>query len=144
MYFSNQKVIGNIMIKGSCLCEKIQFEANELPNMVFNCHCSRCRKAHGSAFATQIFAVKDSLKFIKGKDALTEYDSTGGIRTFCSACGSRLMNYGKEGTDYLSVAISAIDNADEFKPTADCFTKNKIGWVKLDDKVKSWDEFPEF
>jgi hypothetical protein len=131
------------MIKGSCLCGEISFEAQEISGMVFNCHCSRCRKSHGSAFATQVFAVRDSLKFIKDHDLLKEYDSVGGIRTFCSACGSRLMNYGKDGGDYLSVAISAIDNQPELGASADCFSADKLAWVKLDESIEQFDEFPE-
>lgn len=55
---------------GNCLCGEIEFEAEEIPGMVFNCHCSRCRKAHGAAFATQAFAVRSSLKFRKGQQIL--------------------------------------------------------------------------
>ncbi len=33
---------------GKCLCGKIEFEAQEIPGMVFNCHCSRCRISHGA------------------------------------------------------------------------------------------------
>ncbi|OUR95406.1 hypothetical protein A9Q84_16360 [Halobacteriovorax marinus] len=132
------------MLKGSCLCGKIAFEAEDIPNMVFNCHCSRCRKAHGSAFATQVFAQKESLKFIKGRELLKEFTKDQGIRTFCSECGSRLMNYGVEGTDYLSVAISAIDEPSNIAPVADCFVTDKFGWSCLDEGIKHFDALPEF
>ena len=94
---------------GKCLCGAIEFTAEEIPDMVFNCHCSKCRISHGADYATQAFAVRSSLHFIKGKEVLKEYESTGGIRTFCSHCGSRLMNYAKNGGNYLSVAIACLD-----------------------------------
>lgn len=131
------------MIEGSCLCGKISFEAQEIKGMVFNCHCSRCRKSHGSAFATQVFAVRGSLNFLKGKDSLKEFESTGGIRTFCDSCGSRLMNYAKDGGDYLSVAISAVDNRPDLTASADCFCDDKLSWTKLDDSIDQFDGFPE-
>jgi len=131
------------VIKGSCLCGKIAFQADEISNKIYNCHCSRCRKSSGSAFATQVFANLDSLNFIKGRDALVEYESTGGIRTFCSACGSRLMNYGKPGVDYLSIAISAIDNPNGLKPSADCFTENKLPWCTLDNTISHHETMPQ-
>lgn len=131
------------MLNGKCLCGEIQFRAQETPGIVFNCHCSRCRKSTGSAFATQVFAQRKTLEFIKGRDKLTEYESTGGIRTFCSNCGSRLMNYGKGDVDYLSISISAIDEPNELRPTADCFLSTKLPWCKTDQDIKSFDGFPD-
>jgi hypothetical protein len=132
-----------IMFTGSCLCKAITFEAQETPNLVFNCHCSRCRKSHGSAFATQVFASKASLNFTSGHEKLSEYQSTGGVRTFCSICGSRLMNYAANGNgDYLSVAISAIDEPHQFAPIADCFVSNKAPWSELDTNIEQYSELP--
>ena len=61
---------------GSCLCGEIEFEVDEIPGLVFNCHCSRCRKGHAAAFATQAFAVRSTLRFKKGHDLLKEFDSS--------------------------------------------------------------------
>ena len=133
---------GDGMIKGECLCGEIQFQAEETPGLVFNCHCMRCRKSSGSAFATQIFAKRDTLKFTSGEGKLSEYESIGGIRAFCSNCGSRLMNFGKEGFDYLSIAVSAIDDPNRFKPSANCFVESKLSWCQLDTEVRCFETFP--
>ncbi len=127
---------------GKCLCGKIEFEAQEIPGMVFNCHCSRCRISHGADYATQAFAVRDSLRFIKGKEYLKEYESTGGIRTFCLNCGSRLMNYAKDGGDYLSIAIAGLDSTYQGKAVAHCFTGSKALWHNLSDDIPSFEGFP--
>ena len=37
------------MVRGSCLCGGVRFEADEIPIMT-SCHCSMCRKAGGGAF----------------------------------------------------------------------------------------------
>lgn len=59
---------------GKCLCGAIEFKAQEIPGMVFNCHCSRCRISHGADYATQAFAIRSSLEFIKGKNNLILFD----------------------------------------------------------------------
>jgi len=128
---------------GQCLCGEIKFEAQEIPNVVFNCHCSRCRTSHGADYATQAFAVRNSLEFIRGADKLKEYDSTGGIRAFCSNCGSRLMNYGKDGADYLSVAIACLDENYEGKAVANCFTNDKDPWHAINEEIPSFEGFPD-
>ena len=131
-----------MLMLGKCLCGKIEFEAQEIPGMVFNCHCSRCRISHGADYATQAFAVRDSLRFIKGKEYLKEYESTGGIRTFCSNCGSRLMNYAKDGGDYLSIAIACLDSTYQGKAVAHCFTGSKALWHNPSDDIPSFEGFP--
>ena len=128
---------------GKCLCGAIEFKAQEIPGMVFNCHCSRCRVSHGADYATQAFAIRSSLEFIKGRNNLKEYESTGGIRTFCSNCGSRLMNYAKDGGDYLSIAIACLDTNYQGKPTAHCFTESKASWHELSTSVPSFKALPE-
>lgn len=113
---------------GKCLCGDIEFTAKEIPGMVFNCHCSICRVSHGADYATQAFAVRGSLKFIKGKEKLKEYESTVGVRTFCSSCGSRLMNYATDDGDYLSIAIACLNDSYRGKAVAHCFTDSKAPW----------------
>ena len=39
------------MIKGSCLCGGVKFEIRGSKGPFELCHCNRCRKATGSAFA---------------------------------------------------------------------------------------------
>ena len=128
---------------GQCLCGAIEFTAQAIPNMVFNCHCSRCRTSHGADYATQAFAVRESLVFLKGKDKLQEYESTGGIRTFCSHCGSRLMNYAKDGGDYLSIAIACLDESYHGKAIAHCFTNSKARWHTPTDDIPGYAELPD-
>ena len=40
------------MITGKCLCGKVRYEINGRLGPVVYCHCSMCRRATGSAFAT--------------------------------------------------------------------------------------------
>ncbi len=130
-------------MKGTCLCEGIIFEFQEMPDLVFNCHCSRCRVSHGADYATQIFALRSSLRFVAGEQLLSEYESTGGIRCFCSNCGARLMNYAKDGGDYLSVAASCVEGSENLTVTANCFLSMKVERSTLDEATPGYDELPE-
>lgn len=129
-------------MRGKCLCGLIEFTVEEIPEMVFNCHCSRCRVSHGADYATQAFAVRSSLKFLKGEDKLTEYESTGGMRCFCSNCGSRLMNYAKDGGDYLSIAIACLDSSYKGKAQSRCFTGSKAPWHTPSEDIPQFEELP--
>lgn len=132
------------MIKGSCLCGDIEYEIEDIPGKVYNCHCSLCRKAHGAAFASQALAKGDTLKFIKGENYLKEYkSSSGGIRAFCSNCGSRIMNYSVNKRDYLSVAISSIDSEYQGKPVANLCVDSKANWYEIKDDLPKFKGIPE-
>jgi len=131
------------MIQATCLCGAIAFEVEEISGMVFNCHCSRCRKSSGAAFATQVISKRNTLRVSKGRDFICEYESPSYIRTFCSKCGSRLMNYGKTGSDYLSVAVSAINNRNDLKPIGECFVTEKLSFIQLDNSIPHHSALPK-
>jgi hypothetical protein len=128
------------MIKGECLCHSIKFEAEEIPGMVFNCHCNRCRSAHGSSFSTQVLA-NPNIKFIQGEEYLSEHVFEGMVRGFCSKCGSRLLNYDQNRT-YLSVSIGAIKENKNFMPVGECYIGEKLGFIQLNDKVSHFEKLP--
>ena len=133
------------MITGNCLCGAIEYEVEEIPGKIYNCHCSQCRKSHGAAFATQVFAKGVTLRFIKGEEYIKEYQQfpgNGGIRAFCSQCGSRLMNYLPDKNIYLSVALSSINSDFDGKPIAHAFVGSKASWHQPSDDILSYESIP--
>lgn len=131
-------------MNGRCLCGEIEFAFEPVDNVAMNCHCSICRRSHGADYATQLIAKKDSLRLLSGAPLLKEYaSSTHGVRAFCSNCGSRLLNYAKSGSNYLSVALSAVVGDHGIVPSANVQTASKAPWVRLGKALPSFTEFPE-
>nr|WP_287234606.1 GFA family protein [Vibrio sp.] len=64
------------MYKGSCLCGSIQFELDGNVTDIIHCHCSLCRKASGSAYATNGFINAQDLKLTDSGETLTFYESS--------------------------------------------------------------------
>ncbi|MBU2984561.1 GFA family protein [Saccharophagus degradans] len=127
-----------------CLCKAIEFEFEPKHNTAINCHCSMCRQSHGAAYATQLFASKASLRFIKGQEKLTEYPSSPmGLRVFCSVCGSRLMNYAKAHSDFMSVALAAVVDAPNIHPSANAFYANRVQWCDPTQNLTHYDALPD-
>ena len=129
------------MVQGNCLCGQIHFEASEIPGMVFNCHCSRCRKAHGAAFATQVICSKSTLRFLSGRERLCEYVVGNIVRAFCGGCGSRLMNY-TVGPEYLSISLPSIKGREDLRPGGECFVLDKLQFVQLDCTIAHYPQLP--
>ncbi len=132
------------MVEGSCLCGKVEYEVELYPEKTFNCHCSFCRKAHGAAFVTLTLAKGESLNIKKGLDCLKEHkNDLGGYRTFCSNCGTRLMNYAPDKKMYLSIALSTVDTPVEFKPIAHANTESKASWHEPYSGIYCFSGIPE-
>ena len=62
------------MVTGGCLCGSVRFEITGPIRNIVHCHCSRCRKAQGSAFATNGIMNAAGFSLPGGQDALTGYE----------------------------------------------------------------------
>lgn len=132
------------MIQGSCLCGKVHYEVELLPNKVFNCHCSYCRKAHGADYVTVTLAKGDTLKITQGAEHFKEFQNEiGGFRAFCSNCGTRLMNYAPDKALFLSVVVATIDTPMEIKPLAHVNVESKAAWHEPYAGIPSFQALPE-
>ena len=64
------------MNNGSCLCGDIRWKIDGDVTMHSNCHCSICRKVHGSAYATFVFAPASAFSWTSGEDRIAFYQSS--------------------------------------------------------------------
>lgn len=117
------------MYEGACLCGKIRFQiTGEIQNIVY-CHCSQCRKAQGSAFATNGNVDADSFKFISGENELTGYESTPGqTKYFCRHCGSPIISKTSSKPDKVRVRLGVIESDISERPMAHIFVDSKANW----------------
>lgn len=94
-------------MRGSCLCNKVQYETLGTQRQVVACHCHQCRKTSGHfVAATQV--EEDKLE-IHGSAYLTWYQSSETAkRAFCSICGSQLF-WKEFGSEKMSVMAGSIE-----------------------------------
>jgi len=117
--------------KGTCLCGEIQFSVSGFNEKAANCHCSMCRKFHGSAFGTLV-GVKN-LNWHAGEHLLKDFIAENGtIRTFCSHCGSSLGFRVKNAPpEKIELAIAVFDDDIPVKLDAQIYIGNKANWYEL-------------
>ena len=80
-------------MKGSCLCGSVKFEIKPPLSVFRYCHCSRCRKASGSAHAANIFVPQAQFAWSAGEDRVNHFKLPGAKTfavSFCTRCGSRV------------------------------------------------------
>ncbi len=128
-------------ISASCLCSQIQFDCDVVPIGTY-CHCINCQKSHGTPFAAQIPFKPSTLRYIKGQQKITEYQSSEHLyRVFCVQCGSRLFNYTTDREKYGSIALSAIDTPLKVKIKAHVCLSTQAGYFSLTDTLKQYSGF---
>lgn len=120
------------MVKGSCLCGQITFTAGgKLSNMT-HCHCSICRKIHGSLFATYMEA--EELSYTSGQQLIQSYASSAGLtRVFCKTCGSVLPENAKEGSFYIPAGL--LDDDPGIRPHSHIFVESRSEYYAIHDKL---------
>ena len=130
------------MYKGSCLCGKVRFEiTSEIKDIVF-CHCSNCRKAQGSAFATNANVSKDGFRFVSGEDDLTSYQSSPQrVKYFCKHCGSPIISKNSSQPDIVRIRLGSIEGDIKEKPKAHIFVGSKANWEVINDNLPKYDTY---
>lgn len=127
---------------GGCLCGKVRFEiSGEIQDIVY-CHCSQCRKAQGSAFATNGNVDVEKFKFVQGENDLTGYESTPGqIKYFCSTCGSPILSRSALRPEKVRVRLGTIDTDITERPIGHIFVASKANWEEIEGNLPQHDEY---
>lgn len=130
-------------IKGSCLCGNIKFRISDIGNMIYQCHCSLCRKQGGAASNTGTVVPSGHLEWLKGEEDIKSWVKSTGFRSdFCSNCGSIVPNPLRE-YDYYWVPVGTLDDAD-FKIIMSIYTESKAPWGFLAPHADQHETMPEF
>ena len=128
------------MHTGSCLCGGVRFriEADIEPIQV--CHCSQCRKAQGTPFATNTPVSTDAFHLISGEELLTSFESSPGKeRAFCSKCGSPVYSRKDTLPGVLRSRAGLINEPLSAKPVAHHYTGSKANWWPIDDGLPQFE-----
>jgi hypothetical protein len=129
-------------MKGSCLCGRVAYEINGSIHNARYCHCVNCRKFSGTAFAAWGLARTDQFNITSSPDNVTKYDSGGGLRVFCTTCGSPLWYEPKGLSQYRGIPLGAIDDRGVAPPSMHVWTKSKVDWASIGDDLPRDDAHP--
>jgi len=126
------------MYEGGCLCGGVRYELNGELGTIVICHCSRCRKAQGSAFAVNAPVPAARLRLLRGEELLTAYESSPGkFRVFCGRCGSPLFSRNTAMPDVLRLRIGSLDTPlpPTVRPQHHIYASSKAGWYTIGDDL---------
>ena len=124
-------------ITGSCLCGTVRFALTGAPVWAHNCHCSRCRKSRGAAYASNVFVTGDAFRWAQGEVELQSYrppDAERFTHAFCRRCGSS-MPWLNEANGLVVVPMGALDVDPGTGPLAHIFVASKAPWHAITDEL---------
>ncbi len=130
-------------ITGSCLCGSVKFEIKP-PSLMFKyCHCTRCRKATGTAHAANLFLPAAQFKWLSGDSQLHRFDLPGAKRfavNFCTKCGTR-MPHKATGTENMLIPAGVLDAAPDLSPDSSIFWGSKAEWFVETPELPKHEEY---
>ena len=130
------------MYTGSCLCGQVRFEIDGPIEDIVYCHCSRCRKAQGSAFATNANVARQDFTLLNGMQGLSGYESSPGqTKYFCTTCGSPIMSLNTARPDTVRIRLGTIESDITERPGCHIFAASRANWDEITDHLPQYDEY---
>jgi hypothetical protein len=133
------------MIAGSCLCGGVRFEIAKAVGPFELCHCSRCRKVSGSAFAAMLGVRASDFHFVDGRDLIATYEAPlleapPPYRvSFCRRCGSPVPNP-EPGREWFEIPAGLFESDPGLRPDRHIFVELNAPWHVITDSLPQLDK----
>jgi hypothetical protein len=124
------------MLTGSCLCGGVRYEITGALGPVALCHCSMCRKASGSAFASNAGVAAADFHLVAGDDLVQGFESSPGkTRHFCRRCGSPLFARDPALPGQVRIRLGCLDGDPGVRPAFHWMVESKAPWFVIADAL---------
>ncbi len=124
----------------SCLCGSVTWDTKAPVESMAHCHCSICRKTHGTAFATYVTVPVEALE-LHGHEHIARFDSSPEFfRNFCGRCGSVVP--GASFAGHIFLPAGNFDSDPTIRCEAHWFVRSNPAWFEITDSLRRFDTFP--
>lgn len=119
------------------MCGKVAYELRGQPLFMYYCHCTTCRKATGTTFATNVIAATKDFVITEGRDLLSSFESSPNKRRyFCSKCGSPIYSHAEASKDIVSIRAGSFEEDPIIRPAVHAYVDEKAPWFDIQDGLK--------
>jgi hypothetical protein len=137
--------------QGACLCGAVTFAIAPPYRWFAHCHCSLCRKHHGSLFGLGLGVARDKLEWLRGTplrglprgaDAVVHYRATAAFeRPFCRDCGSTVPGVSHDER-FWHVPAGLLDASLSARPRSHIFVGSKSPLYEVTDTLPRHAAYP--
>ena len=131
------------MFSGVCLCGAVRFEVAEIVGPFELCHCPRCRRSTGSAFAAMVGAKLEGFRITQGSESMRSIElpvletPPGYRRSFCGLCGSLLPDPNPLW-NWFEVPAGCLDDDPGVRPDKHINVERKAAWHDIVDGLPQY------
>ena len=128
------------MLRGSCLCGGVRFEVAKAVGPFELCHCTRCRKASGSAFTACLGILAADFRLLAGAELIASFDAPilrappAYRSSFCRRCGSPVPNP-DPAADWFEIPAGLLDDDPRLRPDRHIFVEHRAPWFESADAL---------
>jgi len=124
------------MHTGSCLCGAVRYEVSGELAAIQLCHCSMCRRASGTAFASNMPVRAADFRIVAGEASLKSYESRPGKqRLFCAECGSPIISRSAGDPGMVRIRAGALDEPVDARLAFHFHVASKASWMPITDDL---------
>jgi len=108
------------------------------------CHCSRCRKFTGSAFAANLLVAPDDFRWLSGEEFVGRYALPAAkhfATAFCQHCGSALPWLAQSGKAVV-VPAGSLEEDPAIRPLQNVFWNSRAAWYVEPNTRPAYEELP--
>jgi hypothetical protein len=123
-----------VSVRGSCLCGAVRYEATGTAAAFDLDHCSRCRKASGSAFKAELIFRQAEFHWVSGRSLVRTSEAPvrstppSYRRTFCTLRGGPVPTVDE---DTINIPAGTLDDDPGLRPQRHIFVDRKAPWFDI-------------
>ncbi len=129
-------------LDGGCACGQTRYRLHRAPMFVHCCHCTRCQRETGVAFAHHALIEFTAMSVLSGEPQFVKVPTDSGTTHWvarCSGCLTALWNeWGSRKAITRYVRVGTFDEPNLFPPQAHIFVRSKQPWVTLSNDAPSF------
>jgi hypothetical protein len=129
-------------VGGACVCGAVAFSIAPPYRWFAHCHCSMCRKHHGSLFQTSLGVARPAFQWRKGADEIVHYRATSAFeRPFCRRCGSTVPALAQDD-EHWNVPAGLLDEDPGARPRSHIFAASRSPLTEIADGLPQHATYP--
>lgn len=129
-------------VSGRCVCGGVRWSYEEPFTAMLYCHCSICRKHHGTLFTTVVAGPLSTFHWRAGTEKIATWRSSErGKRSFCSVCGSKVPTVNHEAQQVYMPA-GALEGELGIRPQMHLFVGSRAPTYQIHDGLPQHEAYP--
>jgi len=123
----------------------VRFEIARASGPFELCHCTRCRKASGTAFVSGIRVLSSDFRLLSGGELIASYEAPILERPpayhthFCTRCGSPVPKP-PDAAESFEIAAGVLDDDPGARPDRHIYVECNADWLEITDALPQLDK----